>query len=86
MQSTTNQKISISLPPEILEYAEQYTAEKGLSSRSDFFVAAAKALREQELSEGYRAFADEYHQHPERFDFLQDGSDGLEPSDGSEWL
>ena len=86
MQSSLNQKISISLPPEILEFAERYTIEHQLSSRSDFFVEAAKALRERELSEGYLAFEREYTAHPERFRSLEAGSNGLEPSDGSEWL
>ena len=86
MQSNLNQKISISLPPEILEFAERYTTEHRLSSRSDFFVEAAKALREKELSEGYKAFEREYAAHPERFRALEAGGEGLEPSDGSEWL
>jgi hypothetical protein len=51
-----------------------------------FFVEAVKALREKELGEGYRAFAEEYRRHPERFQALEESSEGLELSDGNEWL
>jgi hypothetical protein len=86
MQPNVNRKISISVPPDVLEYAERYQAEKNLSSRSDFFVEAAKALREKELREGYKAFTQEYLEQPERFQHLEESVEGLEPSDGSEWL
>lgn len=82
----TSQKISISLPPDIIKYAEAYASEHKLSSRSEFFVEAVKALRERELTEGYKALALEYAVHPERFKPFEDNVDGLEPSDGSQWL
>jgi antitoxin ParD1/3/4 len=77
-------KVSISLPEELLAYAECYRQTHGLSSRSEVLAQALRVLREAELAEGYRELAVEYR---ERRDPLVDalGAEGLEPSDETTW-
>jgi len=53
------QKISISLDPRLLLFAESYRARHGLTSRSEVVAAALELLRQQELAEGFRAMAEE---------------------------
>jgi len=79
-----NQKVSISLPDELLAYAEHYRQSYGLSSRSEVLAHALRVLREAELAEGYRGLATEYK---ERRDSLVEaiGAEGLEPSDETTW-
>ena len=79
-----SQKVSISLPDDLLTYTEHYRQTHGLSSRSEVVVRALKTLREAELAEGYRALAAEYKERP---DPLADaiGAEGLEPSDETTW-
>lgn len=85
MQQPPGNKISVSLPRELLEYAERYQLEHNLASRSEVIALAVRALREHELTEAYRALAEEYRQRPDPL--LELGiADGLEQSDGSEWL
>ena len=57
MNPTANQKVTISLPPEVLSYADRYRETHGLPTRSEVMALALKVLREQELAEGYRAMA-----------------------------
>ncbi len=80
-----HQKISISVPVNLLRYAEKYQAQQQLSSRSDVFSAALIALREKELEESYRAWTEEQGHNPDPL-LAIDNTDGLELSDGSEWL
>jgi Arc/MetJ-type ribon-helix-helix transcriptional regulator len=79
-----HQKLSISLSPELLRYAEEYQKTHNLASRSEVISLAIQALREKELLEGYQAMAEDYEKNP---DLLLDAgiSDGLEPSDESSW-
>ena len=78
------ERMTISLPPDIARYIKDYQQTHGLESRSEAFVKAVQALREQELAEQYTALARE--NDPERALFLEGNTDGLESSDGSEWL
>lgn len=79
-----NQKISISLSPEWIRYAETYQKEHGLSSRSEVIAKAMQSLRERELAEGYRALAEDYKTNPDPL--LDSGiSEGLEPSTEDDW-
>ena len=78
------ERMTISLPPDIARYIKDYQQTHGLESRSEAFVKAVQALREQELAEQYTALARE--NDPERALFLEGNTDRLEPSDGSEWL
>ncbi len=79
-----NQKVSISLPDDLLAYAERYRQSHGLSSRSEVLVQALRVLREAELAEGYRALAADYQaRHDPLVDAL--GAEGLEPSDETNW-
>jgi metal-responsive CopG/Arc/MetJ family transcriptional regulator len=84
MIQDANQKISISLSPELLRYAEDYQQAHGLASRSEVIAHAMKALRERELLEGYKAMAEDYKKNPE---ILLDAgvNDGLEPSTEETW-
>ena len=82
--SKNNQKISISLSPEWIRYAKTYQKEHGLSSRSEVIAKAMQSLRERELTEGYRALAEEYKKNPDPL--LDSGiSEGLEPSTEDDW-
>jgi Arc/MetJ-type ribon-helix-helix transcriptional regulator len=57
MKSESSQKVTISLPPEALKYADRYRETHGLNTRSEVMTLALKLLREKELAEGYRAQA-----------------------------
>lgn len=59
------QKVSISLPQELLEYTERYMREHGLNSRSAVFVAAVEALRERERIADYQAYRQELEENPD---------------------
>jgi Arc/MetJ-type ribon-helix-helix transcriptional regulator len=60
MKSTITAKVSISLPPEILEFVEQYQQTHQAASRSEVFVEALRLLRERELAEAYRSASQEW--------------------------
>lgn len=79
-----SRRVSISLPEELLEYAETYRQTHDLAGRSEVLVRALKTLREAELAQGYKELAAEYR---ERRDSLLDtgGAEGLEPSDETNW-
>ena len=49
-----SQKLSISLPPSLVQFIEQYRASAGLQSRSRVIVEALKLLQERELEQAYR--------------------------------
>lgn len=84
MIQDTNQKISVSLSPELLKYAEEYRKIHNLASRSEVIAHAMKALKERELLEGYKAMAEDYQKNPESL--VEAGiNDGLEPSDETSW-
>lgn len=57
MSPDTNQKVTISLPPDLLRYADRYRQTHGLTTRSEVITKALKLLRERELAEGYQAMA-----------------------------
>ena len=84
MTYDTTQRMTISLPPDAARYLEQYQQANHLSSRSEAVLKAIQALRTQQLAEEYTALSREHD--PERAAFLQGFTDGLEPSDGKEWL
>lgn len=86
MNSGLNQKISVSLPPNLVKYTEQYQKETGLSSRSEVIVEAIKALREKELAAAYEAWAEDYKRNPEKYAEYEGYNDEIETNDGSEWL
>ncbi|MBE9206406.1 CopG family transcriptional regulator [Nostoc sp. LEGE 06077] len=48
------EKLSISLPPYLVEFIENYKLNKGCKSRSQVIEAALELLRNQELEEAYR--------------------------------
>ena len=66
------------------EFVDLETGEDQLASRSEAVLKAIQALRDQQLAEDYVALARE--NDPERARFLEGNTDGLEASDGSEWL
>lgn len=48
------EKLSISLPPYLVEFIESYKLNKGCKSRSQVVEEALELLRNQELEEAYR--------------------------------
>ncbi len=84
MESILRQKISVSLPSELIKYADQYEQTHGLKSRSDVLAKALWTLRQQELTESYRAATKDFFENPDAF--LEAGvNDGLEPSTEDTW-
>ncbi|AUT03857.1 CopG family transcriptional regulator [Nostoc sp. CENA543] len=49
------EKISISLPPSLVEFIENYKLNKGCKSRSQVVEEALELLRNRELEAAYRA-------------------------------
>ncbi|WP_029482756.1 ribbon-helix-helix domain-containing protein [Deinococcus marmoris] len=84
MTTDSAQRMTISLPPDAARYLEEYQQSHQLASRSEAVLKAIQALRDQQLAEDYAALARE--NDPERARFLEGNTDGLEASDGSEWL
>jgi Arc/MetJ-type ribon-helix-helix transcriptional regulator len=80
----STEKVSVSLPEDLVRYAEQYRKSHRMSSRSEVLAEAVRALRERELAHGYRELADEYR---DRVDTLLDAgvAEGLEPSSEENW-
>ena len=80
----TAQRLSISLPTDLVRYAEQYKQSHQLESRSEVIARALKALRTLERIEGYKQMAQDYRAQPDPL--LDSGvSDGLEPSTEANW-
>ncbi|OKH55538.1 CopG family transcriptional regulator [Calothrix sp. HK-06] len=48
------EKLSISLPPSLVEFIENYKMSKGCKSRSQVIEEALELLRNRELEEAYR--------------------------------
>lgn len=65
MNADTSQKVTVSLPVSVLEYADRYRQEHGLSTRSEVVTLALRLLRERELEEGYTALAEAYKDNPD---------------------
>jgi metal-responsive CopG/Arc/MetJ family transcriptional regulator len=56
------EKVSISLPKQMMLFVEQYRRQHKLRSRSDVFAKAVKVLEERSLEQDYR---DSYRDHAE---------------------
>lgn len=84
MTTDAARRMTISLPPEAARYLEEYQQANHLGSRSEAVLKAVQALRDQQMAEDYAALARE--NDPERARFLEGNTDGMESSDGSEWL
>ena len=84
MVNSNSKKISISLAPELIAYAESYQRQHNLKSRSEVISEAVRALRERELIADYKMMTREYK---EQADFWIDSdiADGLEPSTEESW-
>jgi len=67
VSSAKSAKISISLTPEWLRFAEEYRKKHHLSSRSEVIVLALKKLREAEMAEGFRQMARDYEESPDEW-------------------
>jgi antitoxin ParD1/3/4 len=48
------EKLSVSLPPSLVEFIENYKLSKGCKSRSQVIEEALELLRNRELEEAYR--------------------------------
>ena len=75
------QKISISLPSELLDYVDEYGRQYEITSRSHVLAKAISALRKEEL------IADHKRSAQEETDPLLDAdlADGLRPSTPEDW-
>ena len=82
--SLKTKKISISLPAELIAYAESYQLQHKLKSRSEVISEALRALRARELIADYRAMAEEYNKNPDLW-VDSDIAAGLEPSTEDSW-
>lgn len=81
MAGVKTEKISVSLPKDLIRYAEDYQRQHGVGSRSEVMVRALEALREAELIESYKQHALE---NPDPL--LEMGtSEGLQPSHEDDW-
>ena len=57
MTYDTTQRVTVSLPPALANYLEEYQKAHQISSRSEAIVQAIIALREKELAEAYADYA-----------------------------
>lgn len=74
------QRLTVSLSPTLAAYLDAYQRTHQLPSRSEAVAHAIRALREKEL-------ADAYADHARSGEFVDlENADGLQASDGSEWL
>lgn len=81
MAGVTTQKISVSLPDDLIRYARDYQRQHGIDSRSEVIVRALRALREAELIESYKQHSLE---NPDPL--LAVGlAEGLQPSTEDDW-
>ena len=79
MTYDTTQRVTVSLPPTLANYLEEYQKTHQIGSRSEAVVQAIIALREKELAEAYADYA-----RSGEFIDLETG-EGLEESDGKKW-
>lgn len=80
MSTEPEQRFTFRLPTELIAYLTAYQKAHGLRSRSEAVEHAIEALKEKKWAEEYAAYA----RSGEFVDLTN--ADGLEPSDGSEWL
>ena len=79
MTYDTAQRVTVSLPPNLATYLDEYQKSHQLSSRSEAVVQAIQALREKQLAEEYAEYA-----RSGEFVDLETG-EGLESEDGKLW-
>lgn len=78
---TRAEKVTISLPPALLDFVTEYQ-ESHQVSRSEVIQQALQALREAELAQAYREAAAEMRRDP-LFDL--DSGHGLSPQGEADW-
>lgn len=74
------QRLTVSLPSTLAAYLDTYQHAHHLPSRSEAVAHAIRALREKELADAYADHA----RSGQSIDL--ENADGLQASDGSEWL
>ncbi len=79
MTYDTTQRVTVSLPPTLANYLEEYQKTHQISSRSEAVAHAVIALREKELAEAYADYA-----RSSEFVDLETG-EGLEEPGGKKW-
>jgi Arc/MetJ-type ribon-helix-helix transcriptional regulator len=83
-KSKTNAvKVSVTLPPELVAYADAYQHSHSLASRSEVVAQALRALREAELAAGYAELG--WAQLAGECDYPSDVPDGLDIEDSNVW-
>jgi len=77
----TSEKLSVSLPRDLVDYVDEYRREHDIASRSHVLARAISALRSEELIASYKRSA------REAADPLLEGglADGLTPSTEDDW-
>jgi Arc/MetJ-type ribon-helix-helix transcriptional regulator len=73
-------KLSVSLPPEDLEYLDAYAKKTGLPTRSAALQKAVRLLRTAELSQAYAAAWEEFDADGEAALWETTVGDGIEGS------
>lgn len=78
---SVSEKLSVSLPSDLVEFVDQYREAHDIASRSQVLARAVVALRNEELVAGYKALA------LEAADPLLDTAltDGLKASTEGDW-
>lgn len=79
MTYDTTRRVTVSLPPALANYLEEYQKTHQIGSRSETIVQAIVALREKELAEAYADYA-----RSGEFIDLETG-EGLEEAGGDRW-
>lgn len=79
---TNAEKVSVTLPPDLVRFAEDFQLAHGLSSRSEVLARALQLLQEQELREAYRAASQEWEGSKDQALWEGTSKDGL---DDSKW-
>jgi Arc/MetJ-type ribon-helix-helix transcriptional regulator len=79
----TTSKFTVSVPPDLAKFIEQYQKSHHIASRSEVIAKGLQSLRDAELAAAYRDHAKAWQKDPER-DFwdqaaIADGIDSEEP-------
>jgi metal-responsive CopG/Arc/MetJ family transcriptional regulator len=80
MKESLIQKVTVSLPKDVLHFADSYKETHNMN-RSEVLALALRVLRKQELTEGYKALAAE--QKASHDEFVDSGL--AEVLDATEW-
>ena len=66
MTRTPYQKLSVSLPPDLVDFVDAFRRHHGVATRSEVIARAVEALRTADLRRAYRDHAEAWQHDPER--------------------